>query len=288
MAYDNDPPEFIGSTREQLADPKKGVSNTLSAPAVVEEPVVEEPALAASPPIAAKQPPYRLNIFDAIGSVSKNIDEQEILKCNPEQLAVLFPLLDAYADSQAEDEACNAVEADKRKAETALGRAEKALAAVTPVWTAHDEWKKTVARLPVPEPDPIVVAKVASATKAVEATQAHLDACIAATFPAKARRDQKRAALTDLMRQWSKIDGAPKSVGDLIKERAAVEAAQKMANIAGGMPVDYVEHVASTVGNSHLDRFKAGQARGGSANFGYHRNSLRGAQLPMQKLPSQR
>jgi hypothetical protein len=141
--------------------------------------------------------------------------------------------------------------------------------------------------MPRPEPDPAVMKKIASATKVIAAARTHLDTCIAAVNPARQARAQKRAIFADRLREWSKVDGSPKSVGDLIKERSRVEAEQKMANVAAGLDPNYVEHMASAVGNSHLDRFKAGQGKGGSANFGYNRNSLRGAQLPT-KPPSER
>jgi hypothetical protein len=227
---------------------------------------------------------YRLNIFDQFGNLSKNLGEAEIGKCSLEQQAILFPLLEAWTETQAADEYCVQVEADKRKAETALAKAERVLETITPKWTAHQEWQVTVAKMPRPEPDPTVTKKINSATKVVVAARTHLDTCIAAVNPAKQARDEKRAIFADLLRKWSQVDGSAKSVGELIKERARVEAEQKMANVAKGLPPDYVEHMASTVGNSHLDRFKAGQGKGGSANFGYSRNSMRGATI---KLPSQ-
>ena len=94
-------------------------------------------------------------------------------------------------------------------------------------------------------------------------------------------------AFTDLLREWSKNDGRPKTTADLVKERAATETNIKLENLKNGLPADYVEHAASTVGDSHLDRFKSGQGKGGSANFGYNRNAMRGAVL-QPKVPSER
>jgi hypothetical protein len=223
--------------------------------------------------------PYRLNIFDQFGNPSKTLDQREIQKCSEAQLAVLFPTLDAWTETQTADAACAQAEADKRKADTALGKAEKALEDVTPKWTAHMEWQRTVAKMQMPEQDPAITKKIASATKARDAAQGHLANCIAAIFPAKQLRDEKRAIFADRLREWSKVDGSPKSVGDLIKERVRVENDQKLANIAAGLPVDYTVAAVSSVGDSHLDRFKAGGGVGhrGSINQGYNRSAMRGA-----------
>jgi hypothetical protein len=230
---------------------------------------------------------YPLNIFDQYGNVSNNLSEAEIAKCSPAQQAVLFPLLAAWSDTQEEDKRCNEVEANKRKAQTALDRAQKVLQAVTPVRTFHQEWLVTVAKQPEPEPDPAVVKKVKAAQKVVDAAEGYLAECISAVLPAQAVRDQKRRVFTDLLREWSKNDGRPKTTADLVKERSATERKIAMDNIAAGLPPDHAVAQASSVGDSHLDRFKAGSGKGGSANFGYNQNRMRGAQLP-QKLPSQR
>jgi hypothetical protein len=220
---------------------------------------------------------YRLNIFDQFGNPSKNLNEAEIGKCSSEQQAILFPLLEAWTATQTADEYCAQVEADKRKAETALNKAEKVLETVTPRWTAHQEWQVTVAKMPRPEPDPSVTKKINSATKVIIAARTHLDMCVSAMDPAKQARDERHAIFAGLLRKWSKVDGSPKSVGELIKERARVEADQKMANVAKGLPLELDKQMTSKVGNSHLDRFKAGQGKGGSANFGYCKNLMRGA-----------
>lgn len=230
---------------------------------------------------------YALNIFDAYGSVSRNLSETEIAKCSPEQTAVLFPLLEAFADTQAQDELALQVEANERKAKTALDRAEKVLQSVTPVHTAFMEWERTVARKPVPEPDPAVTKKVKAATKVRDAAQEYLAECVAELRPARALRDQKRIAFTDLLRAWSRVDGRAKNVGDLVKQRSETERKIAQANIDAGLPADYAVAQASTVGDSHLDRFKSGQGRGSSADRGFHLNRMRGAQLP-PKLPAQR
>jgi hypothetical protein len=229
---------------------------------------------------------HPLNIFDSYGLPSKDLSEAEIAKLNPEQTAILFPLLDTFAASQAADLAYDKAESDRRKAITARDRAEKALEAATPQWTAHDEWLATVKRMPLPEPDPLVVKKKASATKAHDGAQQYLDACVAGIFPAKKLRDEKRAEFADWLRKWAAVSGTPRSVGDLVKERVRVETEIKLQNLANGLPADYVEQSASTVGPSHLDRSKAGGGAGhrGNINVGHNRNALRGAQLP--KVPS--
>jgi hypothetical protein len=140
----------------------------------------------------------------------------------------------------------------------------------------------------VPEPDPAVIKRVAAALKVVQKAEQHLAECVAAEYPAKALRKEKRMAFSTALRHWSTLDGVPKSTGDLVGERSRVEIARKRENIANGMPADYAAHVASTVGPSHLDRFKAGQGKGGSANVGYNPNRMRGAQLQMMKPPSER
>ena len=38
------------------------------------------------------------------------------------------------------------------------------LEAATPQWTAYDEWRVTIGKQPRPEPDPVLVKKVATAT----------------------------------------------------------------------------------------------------------------------------
>lgn len=230
---------------------------------------------------------YPLSIFDQFGNVSNSLEEEEIAKCTPEQTAVLFPLLAAWADTQEEDRRCLDVEANRRKAQTALDRAEKVLQSVTPVRTFHQEWLVTVAGQPEPEVDAAVVKKVKAATKVRDAAQEYLAQCISEVLPAQKVRDEKRRAFTDLLRAWSRVDGRAHNVGDLVKQRAATETRQKLENLKNGMPVDYVEHAASSVGPSHLDRFRSGQGKGGSANYGYNRNALRGAVIPL-KLPSVR
>jgi hypothetical protein len=229
---------------------------------------------------------YRLNVFDQYGGIRNDLDENEIAKCNLVQKDALMALLTAWADTQAEDTACLEVDKAARKAETALDKARKAYEVAQPVRTFHDEWKRTVAKIPEPEPepDPEVTKKIAAALKNVEKAEKHLAACHAAECPAKQLRKQKRAAFTEKLFIWATMDGAPKSVGNLIKERSKREAEIKMANIAKGLPHDYAVAQASTVGDSHLDRFKAGQGKGHSADQGYGRNAMRGATI---KLPTQ-
>lgn len=228
---------------------------------------------------------YPFNIFDQFGGVSNNLSEAEIAKCSPDQQAVLFPLLEAWADTQAEDQRCNEVEANRRKAQTTLDRAEKVLQFVTPVWTAHMEWERTIKKMPTPEPDPAVVKKVKAAQKARDGAEEYLAACIAEIRPAQALRDQKRKAFTERLREWTAIDGRAKDVGDLVRERVKTETKQKLANIANGLPPDYAMEAQSSVGPSHLDRVKASGGAGhrGNINVGHNRNAMRGAQLPSER-----
>jgi hypothetical protein len=223
---------------------------------------------------------YPLCIFDAYGRVSNTLSETEIAKCSPEQQAILFPLLAAWSDTQDEDVRCLEVEANRRKAQTALDRAERVLISVTPVWGAHDEWLRTVKRMPMPAPDPAVTKKVNAAQKLKDAAEEYLGQCISEVRPAQAVRDAKRRAFATLLKTWA--GSQPKTVGDLVKERIATETAQKMANIAAGLDPNYVEHAASTVGPSHLDHLRAGMGRGGSADYGHNLNKMRGAQLKVQ------
>ena len=76
------------------------------------------------------------------------------------------------------------------------------------------------------------------------------------------------------------MDGSPKNVGHLIKQRSATETKIKLDNIAKGMPADFAVGMASSVGPSFLDQFRAGQGKGHSADRGYNLNKMRGAQLP--------
>lgn len=227
---------------------------------------------------------YPLNIFDALGRVSNNLSESEIAKCSPEQQAILFPLLSAWTETQEEDVRCLEAEANKRKAQTASDRAEKVLISVTPVWSQYDEWKRTVARIPVPEPDPTILKKVAAARRVVNAAAEYLAQCISEILPAQAVRDQKRRVFANLLREWSRNDGRPKDVGDLIKERVKTETAQKMANIKAGLDPNYIEHAASTVGPSHLDRMRSGMGMGGSADYGHNPNRNRGGTVARKSV----
>lgn len=231
---------------------------------------------------------FALNIFDQFGGVSNNLSETEIAKCSPEQQAILFPLLTAWTDTQEEDLRCLAVEANKRKAMTALDKAEKILIEVTPKWTAHDEWKRTVARLPQDPPDAAVVKKIKAATAVRDAAEEYLGECVAEVLPAQALRNGKRKLFADLLKKWIANDGSrPRSAADLIKARIRTETAQKMENLKNGFPADYVEHAASTVGPCYLDQMRAGMGKGSSADYGHNANRMRGAQLPM-KTPSER
>jgi hypothetical protein len=229
---------------------------------------------------------HRLNIFDQLGNVRADLDEKEIAKLSDEQKPALFAVLSAFADTNAADAACIEVEKAVRKGETALGKARQAYEAALPKWTFHDEWKVTVAKLPRPEPDPAVMKRVKAALKAVTAAEEHLEACRVALIPAKALRQEKRKAFTVALNIWATMDGQPKNVGDLIKERSRVERKIAMDNIGAGLPPGYAVDQASTVGDSHLDRFKAGGGRGHSADHGYHQNKMRGATL-RPKLPSE-
>lgn len=140
------------------------------------------------------------------------------------------------------------------------------------------------AHLPEPEPDPAIAKKIAASIKAMEAAHDHLAKCEIAETEAMNVRKDKRQAFANALKEWSAVDGRPKSVGDLVKARAATEAAQTLENIKNGLPPDYAVAQASTVGDSHLDRFRAnsggkGQVHANSVNHGYNRNAMRGAKL---------
>jgi len=235
-----------------------------------------------------------LNVFDAYGFIRSDLTDAELSSVIPSERKVLFSLLEAHNEVKATEEATVTGEADKRKAMTALDRAKAAYELAKPKWTAHDEWRRTVARLPQEPPDPAVEKKAASALKVVVAAEQHLAACVAAITPALTKRQEARAIYAKRLIEWSKLDTRPKNVGDLIKERSRVETAQKLKNIAEGLPADYVADSVSTVGPSHLDRVRSGAGKGGSINHGYSTNKMRGANvadiaaMQARRVPSER
>jgi hypothetical protein len=229
---------------------------------------------------------YAINIFDQFGGISENLDEKEIAKCSEEQKAVLFKLLDAWANTKAADKFHTDAVSAKNKAETALARAEKVLIAVTPVYTAHMAWQRSVG-IPVAEPDAALIKKIKAAEKARDGAQEVLALAITEVYPTQVARDEHRKNFVELLRDWQKVEGRPRSVADLVKERSRVETKQKLALIEQGLDPETSNAIVSNPGPSHLDRFRAGQGRGSSVNVGYHRNALRGY-APTPKLPSER
>jgi len=230
---------------------------------------------------------FHLNIFNSVGLPRTDIPDAEIAKLDKAgQLPAFMGIMKAYPDTLDSDAAYVVAEKAKRKAISDLKRLMYAHEKITPPRTFYDEWKKTVAKIPEPAPDPEVTKKVAASLKTIEKANAHLEQCELDLREARKVREEKRKAFALALMAWSRVDGKPKSVGDLIKARSATERKIAMENIAAGLPPDH----AVAVGPSHLDRFRAGQGKvaGHSANFGYHRNALRGANVFPPKVRSER
>jgi hypothetical protein len=230
---------------------------------------------------------YPMNIYDATGKVKRDLDPKEIGKCSKAQQVVLFEVLKSLPIvEKSEADAYEAVKATRR-ATTALDRSRKAYEDAMPKVTFHDTWLTDVAKQP-PKPVSDATKKaIADALVGVEKAEKHLGECQRTEHTTRQDERARRAEFAKHSIAFSAIDGIPKSVGDLIKQRGAVERGIALKNIADGYPSDYSVAQASTVGPSHLDQFKSGQGKGHSANRGYGRNSMRGATLA-PKAPSER
>jgi hypothetical protein len=227
---------------------------------------------------------YALNIYGPTGLPRTDIPDSEIAKLSGEQKSVFFAVMSSWSDATEAEAANNAAQSATRRAATALDKSRKKYEDAQPKRTFHDEWRETVARLPAKPVSDAAKKAIAAALVEVEKAEKHLAECHRTGYAAKQDEKDKRAAFAKNVIAWSAMDGIPKNVGDLIKARSATERKIAMDNIAKGLP-DYAVQAASTVGDSHLDRFKAGQAKGGSANYGYHLNRMRGATV---KVPSER
>jgi hypothetical protein len=230
---------------------------------------------------------YNLNIYAADATIRTDIPDTEIAKLSKNQQTAYFDVMSSLSDTTEADAAVIAKEKARRAAISNLKRLMDGHEKIAPARTFYDEWKRTVAKIPEPEPDPDTVKKVAASLKTIEKANEHYEQCTLDEVAAKQVRAEKRQAFATAIIAWSRLDGLPKTVGDLIKARSETERKIAMDNIANGLPPDYAVAQASTVGGSHLDRFKAGQGKGGSVNVGYNPNRMRGAQLRM-KPPSER
>lgn len=228
---------------------------------------------------------YALNIYDARGLPRVDIPDAEIAKLSEKQKPVFFAVIASYSDATEAEAANNAAQSATRKAVTALDRSRKQYEGAQPKRTFHDEWRETVAKLPAKPVSDATKKAIATALAEVEKAEKHLAECHRAGHAAKQNEKDKRAAFANAVIAWSHVDGCAHNTADLVRARSAAESKIALENIARGLPPDYAVEQASTVGNSHLDRFKAGQGKGGSANFGYHRNAMRGAVV---KVPSER
>jgi hypothetical protein len=228
-----------------------------------------------------------MNVYDNLGKVRRDLDPSEISKCTDRQKTILFGMLASLEIAEKSESVHYEAVKATRRATTAIDKSRKAYETALPKRTFHDEWRETVAKLPATPITDEKKAAIAAALIEVEKAETHLAACQSAEITAKRDEKDKRAAFAKSAIAWSAIDGIPKNVGDLVKARGATERKIALANIAAGRPHDYGVggQAVSTVGPSHLDRFKAAQAKGGSANFGYNRNAMRGAVV---KPPSAR
>ncbi|SDI55249.1 MULTISPECIES: hypothetical protein [Bradyrhizobium] len=224
------------------------------------------------------------SIFDAQGLPRRDLDEKSIAKLSKPQQKALFAVQSTYLASDEAEVEFIATEKATRSAAQDLKKRMAEYEAVVPRRTFYDEWKVTVAKQPERTISSEKQAQIEAALQAVDHANVALEQRRAAEFPAKQRRKEARQAFANALRDWSLVDGRPKSVSDLVKENAKRESDRKLALIAAGLPPDH-DAVQSSVGDSHLDRVKASGGRGHSANFGYNRNSMRGATV---KPPSQR
>ena len=233
---------------------------------------------------------FHLNIFNNVGLPRTDIPDTAIAKLDKAaQLPAFMQVMTAYPDTLDADAAFIVAEKAKRAAISNLKRLMDAHEKIAPKRTFYDEWKKTVAKIPEPAPDPEIAKRVAASLKTIDKANAALEQSELDLREARKAREDKRKAFALAIMAWSRVDGKPHSVGDLIKARSATERKIAMDNIAAGLPPDHAVAEASTIGNSHWDRFRAGQGKvaGHSANLGYHRNALRGANIS-PKLPSDR
>src|ERR1035438_9730712 len=90
------------------------------------------------------------SIFTAYGTVRTDLNKKDIAALKPLQRETLMTVI--ATNVAAVDADAAVVAADKAIRESVHAEAEsvKDHARIVPKWTAHDEWKKTVARLPVP------------------------------------------------------------------------------------------------------------------------------------------
>jgi hypothetical protein len=230
---------------------------------------------------------YNLNIYGPTGLPRADIDENEIAKLSQEQQTAYFNVISSFTETTEADAAFVECEKAKRRAITDLKKKMDAHENSAPKRSFYDEWKKVVAKIPEPAPDPEVAKKVAASLRAVEKANDHLEACELAEKAARTVRNEKRQVFALAVMAWSRVDGCPKSTADLIRARSETERKIALENIANGLPPDFAVAQASTVGDSHIDRFKAGQGKGHSANFGYNRNAMRGAIVGQPKVPSE-
>jgi hypothetical protein len=226
---------------------------------------------------------YALNIYAADATIRKDIPEAEIAKLSKEQSDAFFAVMTSYSDTTEADAALIECEKATRRAITDLKRKMDLHEKIVPARTFYDEWKRTIAKLPEPEPDPEITKKLAASIKSVEKTNGLIETCQRNEELGRQARIAKRQAFANALKIWSGLDGTPRTTADLIRARVETERKIAMENIAAGLPADYAVARTSTVGNSHLDRVRAGAAKGGSADRGYNMNRMRGAQLQQPK-----
>jgi hypothetical protein len=229
---------------------------------------------------------YALNIYSNTGLPRTDIPEGEIAKLSKEQQAAFFAVMTSFSDTTEAEAAFIEREKAKRRAMSDLKKKMEAHEKITPARTFYDEWKRSVAKMPEPAPDPEIAKKLAASLKSIEKAHAHLEQCERDEVTAKQVRKEKRQAFATALMIWSRLDGSPKSTADLVRARSETERRIAMDNVAAGFPPDYAVAQASTVGDSHLDRVRSGAGKGGSVNRGWNMNRMRGATLA-PKVPSE-
>jgi hypothetical protein len=232
------------------------------------------------------------SIFTSMGTVRTDLDKKDIAALSKVQRDILMVVLDTSVKSAEAEATASATEKAWRVAMREHDDRMKDHARIVPKWTAHDEWRRTVARLPTPPTPPELQAKIDAAVQAVEDAHALIGQRNAENITAKKARDEARKNFGNAVREWSKVDERPRTVGDLVKERAKAEQKAALQNIADGYGPEGAVSAAHNPGPNHIDHFMSGsggrdQVHAHSVNRGYNRNKMRGAQLA-PKLPSER
>src|SRR5258707_619113 len=134
---------------------------------------------------------YVLNIYRNTGLPRTDIPDDIIAKLSPEQYVAFFAVMSSFTDTTEMDAAFITAEKKKRAAITNLKKLMDAHEKITPPRSFYDEWKRTVAKIPDPEPDPEIAKKVAASLKTIDKANTHMDQCDLDLRDARKVRDEK-------------------------------------------------------------------------------------------------